>query len=98
MPEVQGQLCGMSQSQANTWIHGRHPVLNQALADPERLPARPAAACADRVETYTTDGSSPTPLVGLRAPIVRFSARPIPTSHQHTTGARSRVTRAHTSS
>ena len=28
--EVQGQLLGMSQSHANTWIHVRHPVLNQA--------------------------------------------------------------------
>jgi hypothetical protein len=28
--EVQGQLCGMSQSHANTWIHVLHPVLNQA--------------------------------------------------------------------
>jgi DDE superfamily endonuclease len=28
--EVQGQLFGMSQSHANTWIHLLHPVLNQA--------------------------------------------------------------------
>jgi Helix-turn-helix of DDE superfamily endonuclease len=28
--EVQGQLFGMSQSNANTWIHLLHPVLNQA--------------------------------------------------------------------
>ena len=28
--EVQGQLFGMSQSHANTWIHRLHPVLNQA--------------------------------------------------------------------
>jgi hypothetical protein len=27
---VQGQLFGMSPSHANTWIHLRHPVLNQA--------------------------------------------------------------------
>jgi hypothetical protein len=27
---VQGQLFGMSQLHANTWIHVRHPVLNQA--------------------------------------------------------------------
>ena len=30
MQEVQGQLCGMSRSHANTWIHVQHPVLNQA--------------------------------------------------------------------
>jgi hypothetical protein len=27
---VQGQLFGMSQAKANTWIHRLHPVLNQA--------------------------------------------------------------------
>jgi DDE superfamily endonuclease len=37
--EVQGQLFGMSQAHANTWIHVLHPVLTQALADQERLPA-----------------------------------------------------------
>ena len=41
--EVHGQLFGMSQSNANKWIHVLHPVLNQALANPERLPARTAA-------------------------------------------------------
>jgi Helix-turn-helix of DDE superfamily endonuclease len=40
--EVQGQLFGMSQSNANKWIHLLHAVLNQALAHPERLPARTA--------------------------------------------------------
>ena len=40
--ELQGQLFGMSQSNANKWIHLLHPVLNQALADQELLPARTA--------------------------------------------------------
>jgi len=40
--EVQGQLFGMSQSNANKWIHLLHAVLNQALAHQELLPARPA--------------------------------------------------------
>ena len=40
--EVQGQLFGMSQPNANKWIHLLHSVLNQALADQERLPARTA--------------------------------------------------------
>ena len=40
--EVQGQLFGMSQSNANKWIHLLHPVLNQALVDQELLPARTA--------------------------------------------------------
>jgi Helix-turn-helix of DDE superfamily endonuclease len=42
--EVQGQLFGMSQSHASQWIHLRHPVLHQAIADQELLPARTAAA------------------------------------------------------
>jgi len=40
--EIQGQLFGMSQSNANKWIHLLYPVLNQALADQELLPARTA--------------------------------------------------------
>ena len=46
LQEVQGQLFGMSQSHANTWIHVLHPVLHQALADQELLPARTAAEFA----------------------------------------------------
>jgi DDE superfamily endonuclease len=41
--EVQGQLFGMSQSNANKWLHLLHTVLNQALAQQEQLPARTAA-------------------------------------------------------
>jgi Helix-turn-helix of DDE superfamily endonuclease len=97
MPEVQGQLCGMSQSNANTWIHVLHPMLNQALADQELLPARTAAACAAMLETHSTDGESPTPLFGMRAPNGRSTARPIPKSHKHITVARRSVPRSQTS-
>jgi hypothetical protein len=54
--EVQGQLFGMSQSHANKWIHVLHPVLNQALADQELLPARTAAEFAEMFKTHSTDG------------------------------------------
>ena len=40
--EVQGQLFGMSQSNTTKWLHLRHPVLHQALAHQELLPARTA--------------------------------------------------------
>jgi truncated hemoglobin YjbI len=40
--EVQGQLFGMSQSNANKWIHLLHSVLNQALSHQELLPTRNA--------------------------------------------------------
>ena len=96
--EVPGQLFGMSQSHANTWIHVLHPVLNQALADQERLPARTAAEFAARFEPHAPDGRSTTPLVGMMAPNVRSTARQIPKSHKNMTVARRRVTRSQTSS
>ena len=60
---VQGQLFGMSQSNANTWIHVRHPVLNQAFADPELLPARTAAAFAALFKTQAMEGRSTPPFL-----------------------------------
>jgi len=97
MQEVQGQLCGMSQSHANKWIHLRHPVLNQALADQELLPARTAAEFAAMFETHATDGRSTTPLFGMMALNVRSTARPILKSNKNITAARKSVTRSKTS-
>jgi hypothetical protein len=96
--EVQGQLFGMSQSHANTWIHGLHPVLNQALADQERLLARTAAAFAAMFETHAPGGRSTISRVGMMAPNVRSTVRPIPKSHKHITVARRSVTRSKISS
>jgi Helix-turn-helix of DDE superfamily endonuclease len=95
--EVQGQLFGMSQSNANTWIHVLHPVLNQALADQARLPARTAAEFAAMFATHATEGKSTTPLFGMMAPNGRSTARPIPKSHKSMTVARKSVTRSKTS-
>jgi hypothetical protein len=92
--EVQGQLFGMSQSNANKWIHVLHPVLNQALADQELLPARTAEAFAAMFETHTAGGSSTTPLFGMMALNVRSTARPIPKSKKNITAARRSVTRS----
>jgi hypothetical protein len=91
--EVQGQLFGMSQSNANKWIHALHPVLNQALADQELLPARTAAALAAMFKTQATDGRSTTPLFGMMALNVRSTARPIPKSNKKITVGRRSVTR-----
>jgi hypothetical protein len=95
--EVQGQLFGMSQSNANKWIHVLHPVLNQALADQDLLPARTAAEFASMFETRTADGSSTTPLFGMMALNVRSTARPTPKSKKNITAARRSVTRSKTS-
>ena len=59
---VQGQLFGMSQSNANTWIHLLHPVLNQALADQELLPARTADALATMLTPPATEPQARAPL------------------------------------
>src|SRR5918992_2328965 len=48
--EMQGQLFGMSQSNANKWIHLLHAALNQALAAQDLLPAR----TADELATLLT--------------------------------------------
>jgi hypothetical protein len=95
--EMQGQLFGMSQSNANKWIHVLHPVLNQALADQARLPARTAAEFAAMFATHATEGKSTTPLFGMMAPNGRSTARPIPKSHKSMTVARKSVTRSKTS-
>jgi len=96
--EVQGQLFGMSQSNANTWIHVLHPVLNQALANQELLPARTAEELAAMFETHSADGSSSIPLFGMMVLNVRSTAQPIPKRHKNMTAARRRVTRSKTSS
>jgi hypothetical protein len=91
--EVQGQLFGMSQSHANTWIHVLHPVLNQALADQELLPARTAAAFAAMFKTQAPDERSTTPLFGMMALNVRSAARAIPKRNKNMTVGRRSVTR-----
>jgi hypothetical protein len=96
--EVQGQLFGMSQSNANKWIHLLHGVLNHALADQELLPARTAAEFAAMFKTQATDGRSTTPLFGMMALNVQSTARPIPKSNKNITAARRSVTRSKTSS
>jgi hypothetical protein len=57
--EVQGQLFGMSQANANTWIHLRHAVLKHALAPQELLPARHADELATMLATARTSDVPP---------------------------------------
>jgi Helix-turn-helix of DDE superfamily endonuclease len=96
--EVQGQLFGMSQSNASKWIHLLHPVLNHALADQELLPARTADALAAMLATHQPEDSTPAPLFGMMGPNARFSAPKIPRNSESITVARRRVTRLKTSS
>ena len=96
--EVQGQLFGMSQSNANKWIHVLHPVLNQALADQGLLPARTADDLAALLTTSPTDASAPSSLffmMGLNGPSnVRRTRR----SSKNMTVARRNAIRSKTSS
>src|SRR6266576_5070681 len=96
--EVQGQLFGMSQSNANKWIHLLHPVLNRALAHQDLLPARTADALAAMLETQPTDGSSTAPLFGMMEPNARFNAQKIPRNSKSITVARRSATRSKPSS
>ena len=63
--EVQGQLFGMSQSNANKWIHLLHTVLNQALAHQDLLPARTADELAALLATKQLKEVSTPPLFGM---------------------------------
>jgi Helix-turn-helix of DDE superfamily endonuclease len=96
--QVQGQLFGMSQSNANKWIHLLHPVLNQALADQELLPARTADDLAAMLTTPPTEASAPSAIffmMGLNGP---SSVRKTRRSSKNFTVARRKATRSKTSS
>jgi hypothetical protein len=95
---VPGQLCGMSQAHAHTWMHRRHPVLNQALADHERLPARTADDLAALLTTPPTDASAPSSLLFMRGPHEPSSVRKTWKSRQRMTVGSRHATRAQTSS
>ena len=92
--EVQGQLFGMSQSNANKWIHLLHPVLNQALANQALLPARTADDFAALCATQQTKGTATAPLFCMTGPNVPSNARKILRNSKSITVARRSVTRS----
>jgi hypothetical protein len=96
--EVQGQLFGMSQSNANKWIHLLHVVLNQALAHQELLLARTADELAVMLAAKRTPGVPLSPLFGMMARSDRSTAPPIPRTSRTITAARRSATRSRTSS
>src|SRR5262245_38074144 len=61
--ELQGQLFGMSQSHANTWIHRLHAALNQAFAAQDLLPARTADELVALLARHKTEATSPSPFL-----------------------------------
>jgi Helix-turn-helix of DDE superfamily endonuclease len=96
--EVQGQLFGMSQSNANKWIHLLHSVLNQALAHQDLLPVRNADDLAVMLAAKRTEGVPLSPLFGMMVLSARSTAQPIPRTNRTTTAARRRAIRSKTSS
>jgi Helix-turn-helix of DDE superfamily endonuclease len=96
--EVQGQLFGMSQSNANKWIHLLHSVLNQALSHQDRLPARTADALAAMLAAKRTAGVPLSPLFGMMVRSDRSTVQPIPRTNRTTTAARRSAIRSKTSS
>jgi hypothetical protein len=96
--EVQGQLFGMSQSNANKWIHLLHAVLNQALGHQDLLPARNADDLAMMLAAKRTEGVPLSPLFGMMVLSDRSTAQPIPRTNRTTTAARRSAIRSKTSS
>jgi Helix-turn-helix of DDE superfamily endonuclease len=97
LQELQGQLFGRSQSNANKWIHLLHAALNQALAAQDLLPARTADELVALLARHKTEATSPSPLVGTTGRSDRSHVRKIQKSRKNTTVARGSVTRAKTS-
>jgi hypothetical protein len=97
LQEGQGQLLGMSPSHANTWMHVLQPVLNQALADHERLPARTADDLAVMLTTPPTAASAPSARLFMTGPNDPSSVRKTRRSRQRMTVGRRKATRAKTS-
>jgi hypothetical protein len=96
--EVQGQLFGMSQSNTNKWIHLLHPVLNEALAAHQLLPARTADELAAMLARHETEEALTFPLLCTMGPNDQSNVRTILRSRKNITAARRSVTRSKTSS
>jgi hypothetical protein len=96
--EVQGQLFGMSQSNANTWIHLLHPVLNQALADQALLPARTADDLTAMLTTPPSEASAPSALFFMMGPNAPSNVQKTQKSSQSIRVGRRNATRSKISS
>jgi hypothetical protein len=96
--EVQGQLLGLSQSNATKWLHLLYTTLTLAFAHQDLLPARTADAFATLLATTQTKDAPTSPLFGRMVPNARAIARPIQKTSRNTLVARRRATRSTTAS
>jgi hypothetical protein len=92
LQEVQGQLFGMSQANANKWIHLLHTVLNEALAQQDLLPARTAAERTTLLATNQTQEVPTSPFVGMMLQSEPSTGHKIPKTSRHSLAARRRAT------
>src|ERR687891_2953038 len=83
--EMQGQLFGMSQSNANKWIHLLHAALNQVLAAQDLLPARTADELVALLARRKTEATSPSPLFGTTGRSDRSNVQKIQKSRKNIT-------------
>ncbi len=96
--EVQGQLFGMSQSNANKWLHLLHTVLNQTLAQQGLLPARTAAELATLLASNQTKDVPTSPLFGMMVLNDQSTAQKIQRNNKTIIVARRSATRSKTCS
>jgi hypothetical protein len=92
--ELPGQLFGMRQSNAHTWIHLLHTVLTQACGPQELLPARTAAELATRLTSKPSQEGPTSPLVGLMVLSDRATAQPSQKTNRATTAAKRNAIRS----
>jgi hypothetical protein len=95
--EVQGQRFGMSQANANKWIHLLHTVLNQALAHQDLLPARTAAELAALLTANQAQEGATPPLFGMMVLNAPSSVQQTLKNSTSMTVARRKATRSKTS-
>ena len=95
---LQGQLFGLSQSNANKWIHLLHPILNHALALAGHLPQRSAALGAPPEGAAPLSAPDEGTLFSMMAPNAPSTDPVTRTNKASTTVARKNATRSRTSS
>ena len=83
-----GALFGMSQSNANKWIHVLLLVLHQALSDLGDAPARHLQALQQRLAELEVNQTDPSSLFFTMAPNARSSAPKIAMSKKRVIAAR----------
>jgi hypothetical protein len=89
---VQGALFGMSQSNANKWIHVLLPVLHQTLITSADMPARHIQALTDRLAALCApDSTADHPLFIMMGPNDRFPVRKTRMSKARVIAARKSV-------